>query len=71
MWSNWWNEYWEEKPKYSKYIHNSATSSTTNPTLPDLGFMVGKVALVRIYFENFSFPCQFSFIILSPNACVP
>jgi hypothetical protein len=29
------------------------------------------VALVRVYFEYFSFPCQFSLIILSCDAYVP
>jgi hypothetical protein len=33
LWSNWWNEDWQGKPKYSEKTCPSATSSTTNPTL--------------------------------------
>jgi hypothetical protein len=37
FWSNWWNEDWQGKPKYSKKTCPSATFSTTNPTWPDPG----------------------------------
>jgi hypothetical protein len=37
LWSNWWNEDWQEKSKYSEKTCPSATLSTTNPTWPDLG----------------------------------
>jgi hypothetical protein len=37
LWSNWWNEYWQGKLKYSEKSCPSATLSTTNPTCPDLG----------------------------------
>jgi hypothetical protein len=35
LWSNWWNEGWQGKPKYSEKTCTSATLSTTNPTWPD------------------------------------
>jgi hypothetical protein len=35
LWSNWWNEEWQGKPKYSEKTCPSATLSTTNPTWPD------------------------------------
>jgi hypothetical protein len=35
--SNQWNAKWQGKPKYSEKTCPSATFSTTNPTLPDLG----------------------------------
>jgi hypothetical protein len=37
VWSSRWNENWQGKPKYSEKTCSSATLSTTNPTLPDLG----------------------------------
>jgi hypothetical protein len=37
LWSNWWNEDWQGKPKYSEKTFPSATLSTTNPTWPDPG----------------------------------
>jgi hypothetical protein len=37
LWSNWWNEAWQGKPKYSEKTCPSATLSITNPTWPDLG----------------------------------
>jgi hypothetical protein len=37
LWSIWWNEDWQGKPKYSKKTSPSATLSTTNPTWPDPG----------------------------------
>jgi hypothetical protein len=37
LWSNWWNEDWQGKPKYSEKTCPSATLSTRNPTWPDLG----------------------------------
>jgi hypothetical protein len=35
LWSNWWNEDWKGKSKYSEKTCPSATLSTTNPTWPD------------------------------------
>jgi hypothetical protein len=35
LWSNWWNEDWQGKPKYSEKTCPSATLSTTNPAWPD------------------------------------
>jgi hypothetical protein len=37
LWSSWWNEGWQGKPKYSEKTCPSATLSTTNPTWPGLG----------------------------------
>jgi hypothetical protein len=37
LWSNWWNEDWQGKPKYSEKTCPSATMSTTNPTWPNPG----------------------------------
>jgi hypothetical protein len=37
LWSSWWNENWQGKPKDSEKPCPSATLSTTNPTWPDLG----------------------------------
>jgi hypothetical protein len=37
LWSGWWNEDWQGKPKYSEKTCPSVTLSTTNPTWPDLG----------------------------------
>jgi hypothetical protein len=42
LWSNWWNEYWQGKPKYSQKTCPSATLSTTNPTWPDPGSNAGR-----------------------------
>jgi hypothetical protein len=35
LWSNWWHEEWQGKPKYSEKTCPRATLSTTNPTWPD------------------------------------
>jgi hypothetical protein len=35
LWSNWWNEDWQGKPKYSEKTCPSTILSTTNPTWPD------------------------------------
>jgi hypothetical protein len=35
LWSNWWNEDWQGKPKYSEKTCPSAILSTTNPTRLD------------------------------------
>jgi hypothetical protein len=40
-WRIWWNEDWQGKPKYSEKTYPSATLSTINPTLPDLGLNPG------------------------------
>jgi hypothetical protein len=42
VWSVWWNENWQGKPKYSEKIFPIATLSTTNPTWPDLGSKPGR-----------------------------
>jgi hypothetical protein len=42
LWSNWWNEDWQGKPKYSEKTCPSATLPTTNPTWPDLGSNPGR-----------------------------
>jgi hypothetical protein len=42
VWSSWWNENWQGKPKYPEKTCLSATSSTTNPTWPDLGSKPGR-----------------------------
>jgi hypothetical protein len=41
VWSNWWNENWQRKPKYSEKTCRSATLSTTNRTWADLGSNLG------------------------------
>jgi hypothetical protein len=52
MWSSWWNENWQGKPKYSEKTCPSAILSTTNPTWPDLswnpGHRCGKPATNRL-----------------------
>jgi hypothetical protein len=35
LWSNWWNEDWQGKPKYSEKTCPNATLSTKNPNWPD------------------------------------
>jgi hypothetical protein len=42
LWSNWWNEDWQGKPKYLEKTCPSATLSTTNPTCPDPGSNPGR-----------------------------
>jgi hypothetical protein len=42
LWSNWWNEDWQGKPKYSEKTCPSATVSTTNPTWPNPGSNPGR-----------------------------
>jgi hypothetical protein len=42
LWSNWWNEDWQGKPKYSEKTCPTATLSTTNPTWPDPGSNPGR-----------------------------
>jgi hypothetical protein len=42
FWSNWWNEDWQWKPKYSEKTCPSATLSTANPTWPDPGSNPGR-----------------------------
>jgi hypothetical protein len=37
MWSSWWNDNWQGKPKYSEKTCHSATLSTINPTRSNLG----------------------------------
>jgi hypothetical protein len=42
LWSNWWNEDLQGKPKYSEKTCPSAILSTTNPTWPDPGANPGR-----------------------------
>jgi hypothetical protein len=35
FWSNWWNENWQGKPKYSEKTYPSATLSTTKSHMID------------------------------------
>jgi hypothetical protein len=43
LWSNWWNEDWQRKPKYyEKRTSPSANLSTTNPTWPHTGLNPGR-----------------------------
>jgi hypothetical protein len=42
LWSNWWNEDWQGKLKYSEKTCPSATLSTTNPTRPEPGSNPGR-----------------------------
>jgi hypothetical protein len=42
LWSNWRNEDWQGKPKYSENTCPSAILSTTNPTWPDPGSNPGR-----------------------------
>jgi hypothetical protein len=42
LWSKWWNEDWQRKPRYSEKTCHSATLSTTNPTWPDPGSNPGR-----------------------------
>jgi hypothetical protein len=41
VWSSWWNENWQGKMKYLEKSCPSATSSTKNPTWPNLGCLSG------------------------------
>jgi hypothetical protein len=41
VWSSRWNENWQRKRKYSEKTCPGTTSSTTNPTWPDLGLDPG------------------------------
>jgi hypothetical protein len=41
MWISQWSKNWQGKPKYSEKTCPSAILSTTNPTLPDLGWNPG------------------------------
>jgi hypothetical protein len=40
--SIWWNENWQEKPKYSEKTCRNATFFNTNPICPDLGSNPGR-----------------------------
>jgi hypothetical protein len=42
LWSNWWNEDWQGKSKYSEKTCPSAILSNTNPTWPDPGANPGR-----------------------------
>jgi hypothetical protein len=42
VWSTWWNDNWQETPKYSEETCPSTTLSTTNPTWLDLGSNPGR-----------------------------
>jgi hypothetical protein len=56
VWSSWWNENWQGKPKYSEKSRPSATLFTTNPTWLDLGSNPGRGrlttwAMARLIYE--------------------
>jgi hypothetical protein len=59
LWSNWWNEDWQGKPKYSEKTCPSAILSTTNPTWPEPcanpGRRGGKLATNRL---SYGAACQ-------------
>jgi hypothetical protein len=42
LWSNWWNDDRQGKPKYSEKTYPTAILSTTNPTWPDAGSNPGR-----------------------------
>jgi hypothetical protein len=42
LWSNWWNEDWQGKPKHAEKTYPSATLSTRNSTWPDPGSNPGR-----------------------------
>jgi hypothetical protein len=42
MWYSWWNQNWQGKPQYSEKTCPSATLSTKNPILSDLGSSPGR-----------------------------
>jgi hypothetical protein len=42
MWTNWWNENWQGKLKFSEKTHRSGPFSTANLTWPDLGWNPGR-----------------------------
>jgi hypothetical protein len=79
--SNWWNEDWQGKPKYSEKTYPSATLSTTNHTWPDPGanpgrrggkpatnrFSYGAALLKMLVLSNF-FPRNVSDIFLNISA---
>jgi hypothetical protein len=46
-WGSRWYENWQGKQKYSEKTYPSATSSTTNPTWPDLGSKPGRCGGIR------------------------
>jgi hypothetical protein len=48
VWSSWWNENWQGKPKYSEKTCPNAVSFTTNPTRPELGRRGGNLAINRL-----------------------
>jgi hypothetical protein len=66
LWSNWWNEDWQGKTKYSEKTCASATLSTTNPTSPDPesnpGRRGGKPATNRLSYGAAFIPDSFYFI---------
>jgi hypothetical protein len=42
VWSSWWNENWQGKPKHSEKTCPNATLFTTNPAWPDPGSNPGR-----------------------------
>jgi hypothetical protein len=55
VWSTWWNENCQGKPKYSKKTCTSAILYNTNPTWPDLkcnlGCRSGKLATNHLSYD--------------------
>jgi hypothetical protein len=64
LWRTWWNEDWQEKPKYSEKTCPSTTLSTTNPTWPDLCANTGRRG-VKPATNRLSYGAAFTLKILS------
>jgi hypothetical protein len=71
LWSNWLNEDWQGKPKYSGKTCPSAILSTTNPRWPDpgsnLGRRGGKPATNRLSYGAAKFRGYWNYL-QNPNA---
>jgi hypothetical protein len=74
LWSNWWNEDWQGKLKYSEKTRPNAIVSTINPTWPDpgsnLGRRGGKSATKRLSYGAASIFNNFERHIKMPPALV-
>jgi hypothetical protein len=66
-WSSRWNENWQGKPTYSEKTCPNSTSSTTNPTWPDLGSnpgcRCGKPATNRLSFGTANLTTRWSRVV--------
>jgi hypothetical protein len=75
MWSNWWIEDWQEKPKYCDKTCPSATLSITNPTWYDPGsnpgLRGGKPATNRLSYGKASNSHLTEIYLWLYNPCVP